>query len=77
MVWEKGFWDTDAGKEFWVYIVGPLVASIVAPLIYYGFYGTFAPGVQSKERDAAAVRKASAIAVQPAPGNDDPVFLGN
>jgi len=44
VVYEDGFWDGDAGKDFWIYIVGPFLASIVAPLTYGAMEGTLSPG---------------------------------
>lgn len=44
VVWERGFWDGDAGDYFWVYIFGPFLASVVAPILYYALYGTLKPG---------------------------------
>ena len=44
VVYHKDFWDSKAGENFWIYIVGPILAAIVAPVIYFAFYGTFKPG---------------------------------
>ena len=44
VIWQKGFWDTRAGENFWIYIVGPFLASAVVPLWYRCVYGTTQPG---------------------------------
>ena len=40
VVWEVGFWESHAGKNFWIYMIGPLLASCVAPAMYFALYGT-------------------------------------
>lgn len=60
VVWERGFWDGDAGEYFWVYFVGPFLASLVAPALYYALYGTLKPGSEiSSEGGASKVAVAS------------------
>jgi MIP family channel proteins len=44
VVHHEGFWESRAGEHFWIYIVGPALAALVAPLIYFAFYGTLKPG---------------------------------
>lgn len=44
VVWEPGFWQSAAGKSFWIYIVGPFLASLAGPLTYLAMEGTVKPG---------------------------------
>ena len=44
VVWEPGFWEGAAGKSFWIYIVGPFLASLAGPLTYLAMEGTVKPG---------------------------------
>lgn len=32
------WWKGHTGKRFWIYLVGPFLASLIAPLTYYGMY---------------------------------------
>ena len=43
-VYQQGFWDTRAGENFWVYMVGPLIASLLGPALYAGMYGAIKIG---------------------------------
>ena len=43
-MWEPGFWQSAAGKSFWIYMVGPLLASLAGPLTYLAMEGTVKPG---------------------------------
>ena len=52
VVYEEGFWDGRAGESFWVYIVGPLLASVFAPLTYLVMEGTIHPGSAGHAKDA-------------------------
>merc|ERR1719446_1721752 len=47
VVWEENFWDGRAGKHFYIYMIGPCIASFIGPLIYKFFFGTFKPGSES------------------------------
>ena len=58
VVWETaardgavGFWKTYTGKCFWIYWIGPFVASLVAPAIYLGLFGTLQPGNAGEHHD--------------------------
>eukprot|EP00966_Prymnesium_polylepis_P290134 6702453-Prymnesium_polylepis.1 len=44
VVYEDGFWDGHAGSNFWIYIVGPFVASITTPFVYGLMEGNLTPG---------------------------------
>jgi len=44
VIWEKDFFDGYAGDCFWIYFAGPLMASLIAPLLYRALYGTFVAG---------------------------------
>lgn len=44
VVWEPGFWQSAAGKSFWIYFVGPFLASLAGPLTYLVMEGTVKPG---------------------------------
>ena len=39
VIWQKDFFETDAGEKFWIYLAGPFAASIAAPLVYFLMYG--------------------------------------
>lgn len=39
VVYHPNFWSTRAGASFWVYIVGPLLASLVGPALAWLAYG--------------------------------------
>ena len=39
VIYQDGFWTTEAGKHFYIYMIGPLLASIIAPLIALCLYG--------------------------------------
>ena len=36
---DDGFWDSRAGQNFWVYVVGPVLASLIAPALAWLLYG--------------------------------------
>lgn len=38
VIFQKGFFETWAGENFWVYFAGPFTASFVAPLSFYLMY---------------------------------------
>lgn len=39
VIYQTDFWTTEAGKHFYIYMLGPLIASLLAPLIALGLYG--------------------------------------
>jgi len=44
-VWEDGaFWDSRTGRYFWIYIIGPILAAVIAPLIQWIQHGFIRPG---------------------------------
>ena len=60
-----GFWTTEAGKHFYIYMIGPLLASIIAPLTALCLYGKQAglsqpdlskPKVWLRKRESLAAR---------------------
>lgn len=53
VVFEENFWDGDAGKAFWIYWVGPFLASFVGPLLYFALFGTVKPGNTSSDHPDA------------------------
>lgn len=44
VVFEDNFWDGDAGKNFWIYLVGPLLGAFAGPFSYFVMEGSFRPG---------------------------------
>jgi aquaporin PIP len=50
VVWEdEAWWKGRTGEHFWIYMIGPLVAALIAPLTYAALYGTVSPGSAGKE----------------------------
>ena len=47
---DSDWWDRHDGV-FWIYILGPFLASLVGPLLYMSLYGTVKPGNAGKEPD--------------------------
>ena len=48
-VWEdKDWWDGRTGDAYWIYMIGPLLASVVGPCCYAALYGTVSPGNAGK-----------------------------
>lgn len=63
-VWESAaFWESPAGKGFWIYIVGPFFASLVAPWTYYSMYGGHFSTPGGLDEKGAKVEPAPAEAV--------------
>lgn len=67
VVWEADFFDNGMngdgkGKDyFWVYFVGPWMASVAAPMLYWALYGSLKPGsVISSENGSTKVAAGSA-----------------
>lgn len=54
------FWDGRAGQHFWIYIVGPMVAALLGPLLHLLLRGSLTPGGQSEsyKRRSSTVGKA-------------------
>lgn len=50
VIWDTKFWDTRTGQggNFWIYIVGPFVASCVVPIWYFLMYGTVKAGAAER-----------------------------
>lgn len=59
VVYEENFWDGHAGKNFWIYIVGPFLASLCGPLFYMVLEGTSAAGASGDAKKSASVAAAS------------------
>eukprot|EP00037_Helgoeca_nana_P024637 m.263032 g.263032 ORF g.263032 m.263032 type:complete len:204 (+) comp26701_c0_seq1:104-715(+) len=44
---DRDFWDSHTSRAFWIYFVGPFVASLVAPIIHLGLYSHINAGKQN------------------------------
>jgi len=62
VIFQKDFFDSKAGTEFWVYFVGPFTASLVAPLSFYLMYpGSVVKGKTNKVVEVVKVAPASTV----------------
>ena len=53
VAFESSEWWDAYGEDFWIWIVGPFLASLVGPLIYLSLYGTVKPGSAGKEAESS------------------------
>jgi len=65
VVYEDGFWDSRAGENFWIYWVGPFLASFIAPLTYLVMEGTLHPGSAGHAKPAKVHAGEESTPVQP------------
>ena len=43
---QPSFWDSRAGKYFYIYVLGPMLASLLGPLLAWLVYGSTKSGMQ-------------------------------
>jgi len=53
VAFESSEWWAAYGEDFWIWIAGPFLASLVGPLIYLSLYGTVKPGYAGKEAESS------------------------
>lgn len=60
VIWEENFFDdkngSTQGEMFWVYWIGPMMAAVVAPVLYYALYSTIKPGSSVEKMKVQAAR---------------------
>lgn len=59
VVFQSGFLDTKAGKNIWVYILGPFLASLVGPVVAWLLYDSKDSGMTLKSLQAPLKEKYS------------------
>lgn len=64
VIFEKGFFEGSAGKALWIYLVGPFIASFLAPLTFYGMYPSELTKACSKEGKVVPAKNGNASAAE-------------